>query len=230
MERSASFKGIWIPRDILELPDLNLRQVVILSDIASLSRNGKQFFKSNETIARECRSSPATVKRDLNHLEKLDLIARAHHDGVRFIRTTSRLNAKTTEDHDVMNEGQFDADTGSLGATSNTSINTVMSTYQREQLDGSRFNEFYKNEDLQTAMNAWIEHLKQRGKPMTRNSINQTWLSLFEKSEESTVTAIQTIQHSISQNWKSLHPAPAGNLRSKGIKLDREKTLEWASR
>ena len=113
---------------------------------------------------------------------------------------------------------------------SNTSTNTVMSTFQREHLDGSRFNEFYENEDLQAAMNAWIEHLKQRGKPMTRNSINQTWLSLFEKSEENTVTAIRTIQYSISQNWKSLHQAPLGDLRSNGFKLDREKTLEWASR
>ena len=157
-KRSKSFKGVWIPRSILELPDLNLRQIVILSDIKSLSSDNSQFFKSNERIAKECRSSPATVKRDLNRLEDLGLIARAHFEGKRFIYVTERVKQISDKAQNAQGEGHFDDNGGSPRPTSNTSISTVISTIQRKQIDGDGFNEFQSNVDVQAAMDAWLNH------------------------------------------------------------------------
>jgi len=231
MKRGQSFKGIWISKSILELPDLNLRQVVILSDIASLSSGNKRFFKSNETIARECRASPATVKRDLNRLEALGFIKRAHHDGVRFIGITSRVNQMTDKAHEAQNPGRTDPMGGSQGPTSNTVTNTVISTFQRKHIDGGRFNEFHSNDELQKAMDGWLNHLRNLGKEMTQNSVNQTWLTLFQESDGKPLKAIRTIQFSITNNWKSLH-APPERLSFNGgrPKLDLEEAMEWASK
>jgi len=231
MKRGKSFKGIWIPRSILELPDLNLRQVVILSDIASLNNGKKQFFKSNETIAKECRTSPATVKRDLNRLEDLGLIARAHHEGVRFISVTARVKQISNQAQGVYSEGHFDTSGGSLRPTSNTVTNAVISTLQEKQIDGERFNEFESNVEVRKAMDAWFDHLANlTRREVTENSKKQTWLTLFEESGGKTSQAIKTIQHSITSNWKSLHSPPEKKLFSgQRSQLNVEQALEWAS-
>ena len=197
MKKASTYKGIWIPRFILELPELNLRQVVILADIYNLCKSGGQFFKSNVTIAKECRASPATIKRDMKEIERLGYVTRAHLGQQRFIKITNRLSHTDSSDHHVNQGAQSSLEQGSHRPTSSASKRTVMSTLDREQIDGSRFNNFHDNEDLQEAVNGWFCHLQQLDKHLSPDAKNQTWLRLFKLAEASPFKAIRTILYSL---------------------------------
>ena len=230
MKKPSTFKGIWIPRFILEIPELTLRQSVILSDIFNLCKSGGQFFKSNNTIARECRVSPATIKRDIGILEDLGFIKRAHSGHVRFIKLTGKLKQSDTPDQAAFDEGQIPSQFSSNQPTSSTVSNTVISTFDRAHIDGSRFNEFHDSIDLQNAMRSWVNHLNELGKNLSRSAQDQTWFELFKMSDGNSIDAGRTIAHAIANNWKSLHKMPPRALSNGRFQLDLEQASEWASR
>ena len=63
-------EGIWIPMHILELTDLSLVERYILADITHFHDNGKVYFKTNTTLAQECKSSTASITRAISNLVK----------------------------------------------------------------------------------------------------------------------------------------------------------------
>ncbi len=63
-------EGIWIPMEILGLTQLTMVERYILADITHFHDNGKVYFKTNTTLAEECKSSRASITRAISNLVK----------------------------------------------------------------------------------------------------------------------------------------------------------------
>lgn len=68
------FKGIWIPREILEHPLLQPVDKILWGDIDSFNWNEHTFFKSNDTIAEEYGVSERTISRAVGRLKEAGLV------------------------------------------------------------------------------------------------------------------------------------------------------------
>jgi len=68
------FKGLWIPRVILEHPELQPVDKILWGDIDSFTWEEYTFFKSNEVIAREYQVSERTISRSIQRLKSCNLI------------------------------------------------------------------------------------------------------------------------------------------------------------
>lgn len=68
------FKGIWIPRQILEHPDLQPVDKILWGDIDSFTWEEHTFFKSNQVIAQEYQVSERTISRSVSRLKDAGLV------------------------------------------------------------------------------------------------------------------------------------------------------------
>lgn len=68
------FKGLWIPREILEHPQLQPVDKILWGDIDSFTWGDHSFFKSNAAIAEEYQVSERTISRSVSRLKESGLI------------------------------------------------------------------------------------------------------------------------------------------------------------
>lgn len=68
------FKGLWIPREILEHPQLQPVDKILWGDIDSFNWGDHTFFKSNAVIAEEYQVSERTISRSISRLKQSGLV------------------------------------------------------------------------------------------------------------------------------------------------------------
>ncbi len=86
-EPTPRFTGIFLPVEILEMEELSIFEVMLLSYIGALySKKEGGCFASNEYLAKRLRGvKPTTIVKSLTHLRKLGLIEDISFDGRRRV-------------------------------------------------------------------------------------------------------------------------------------------------
>lgn len=79
MERIV--KGIWIPIEIWEAEDLSWNEKILLMEIDSFTKRGRDCFISNEHIGELLGVAPRTARQYLSHLIDLELVKLVKFDG-----------------------------------------------------------------------------------------------------------------------------------------------------
>lgn len=74
-------RGFFIPADIWEREDLTLHEKVILAEVVSFHKDGKECYISNETFGKMISASPWTASMAVSSLTAKGLIKRTGFDG-----------------------------------------------------------------------------------------------------------------------------------------------------
>lgn len=194
MERQ--FKGIWIPAHIWLHPELSAVDKVLLADIDSFTGNGKDFYKSNETIASELFVSIKSVTRSVKRLRGLGLIEVSG-------RTTSRIIRSNMGQFDLdsgqsdLNTGQNDQALGPKSPTTNTLSKPITNPDTKEQLPWS-------TDTFEFAWNEWLTYKKEKRKKYTPTGERKALSRLYKITEGNEALAIDAINFSIAQNYQGI--------------------------
>lgn len=92
------WKGIWIPREVWEHPELTWYDKIILMEVDSFTKRDMDCFVSDRHLADFVGISERTVRKGISRLESLGLLARVGFDGrKRFMRSLlpTNVEAKT---------------------------------------------------------------------------------------------------------------------------------------
>ena len=93
MNKTKTFKGVWIPIEIYLDKRLSPLHKLLLSEIAAFTQMGTTYHKSNSTIADEMSVSEVTVTRAVSKLKEYDLIKVTHEQGrTRHIKSTMQYS------------------------------------------------------------------------------------------------------------------------------------------
>jgi len=196
MERD--FKGIWIPKEIWLLKDLNYIQKILLIEIDSLNKE-EWCFASNEYFADFFWISTTQISKNIAFLKKEWYIKEVWFDWrKRILQSCIEIKLK-----------------GGLNKTSNEPWRKVKGWYEENFKHNNIYNNtlnntinnnnknFFKNEELNNKLNEFIIYRKQIKKPIT-----QYWIDLLINkinkwsNEYNTSDIIEFINNSIINNYQ----------------------------
>ena len=86
MNKSRTFKGVWIPKDLYLEKGLSWTQKLILLEVDSFSNNGLPCFVSNEHLSQFTQASLSSVEKGISKLVQAGYL----------IRTRQRIDGKST--------------------------------------------------------------------------------------------------------------------------------------
>lgn len=98
------FRGVWLPAEILELTSqgkLTPREVLLLTIIDALVGRERGCYASNGYLARQVGTTPRQVKRMINKLDEMGLVARRLEDGYRREIVTAWSRPRVLEGGDT---------------------------------------------------------------------------------------------------------------------------------
>jgi DNA-binding MarR family transcriptional regulator len=102
MDKSLSFKGIWIPAEILSLEDLSTTDKLLLSQIYSLGKD-KGSVASNLYLSKALKITPINVSKHISKLKKLELIEEIKNENNRRILKINLRNLPQNTELDNYN-------------------------------------------------------------------------------------------------------------------------------
>ena len=220
------FKGIWIPADIWLSKELKPIDKILLADIDSFTGNGKAFYKSNATIAKELGVSVSTAKRAIKTLLSLNYI---HISGIMSKRVCRSLIGFRKSGHierdEVQNEFdkvQNDPPLGSNCPPTNTDTNPSTNSLLREGIMLPFMDSRFK-----LAWIMWIDERKARRYGRYTQIGEQAALhKLYKEADEDLDTAIEMINESVANGWRGIFPLKKNkNERTKNKGFDSEEYL-----
>ena len=201
-------EGIWIPMEILGLTQLTMVERYILADITHFHDNGKVYFKTNTTLAEECKSSTASITRAISNLVKFSHIKIQQSSPVRKI---------------VPN--QIDEPPNQIDEHKSKVKSKVKSKIKSKIKKGVIYP--FKEKEFLDAWKIWIEErAANQYKKYTERAEQGALHKLQKISNHDYKTAIAIINESISNGWRGLFPLKESKQNSP--ELDIEKTLKWA--
>jgi len=86
MNKSRTFKGVWIPKDLYLEKGLTWTQKLILLEVDSFSNNGLPCFVSNEHLSQFTQASISSVEKGISKLVQAGFL----------VRTRQRIDGKST--------------------------------------------------------------------------------------------------------------------------------------
>ena len=201
-------EGIWIPMEILGLTQLTMVERYILADITHFHDNGKVYFKTNTTLAQECKSSTASITRAISNLVKSSHIKIQQSSPVRKI-VPNQIDEPPN---------QIDEHKSKVKSKRKSKIKSKI---KKEVIYPFQEKEFLEAWDI------WIEErAANQYKKYTERAEQGALHKLQKISNHDYKTAIAIINESISNGWRGLFPLKESKQNSP--ELDIEKTLEWA--
>ena len=214
------FKGIWIPADIWLSKELKPIDKILLADIDSFTGNGKSFYKSNATIAKELGVSVSTAKRAIKALLTQKYI---HISGTTSKRVCRSLIGYRDSGHierdEVQNEFdkvQNDPPLGSKCTTTNTVTNSSTNSLLTEGVMLPFMDSRFK-----LAWIMWLDERKARRYGRYTQIGEQAALhKLYKESGEDLDTSIEMINASVANGWRGIFPIKNkknGQPRNKGF-------------
>jgi len=210
---AKEFTGVWIPKAIYQDDKLTPTDKLILSDIFNLCAEGGDYFKTNETIAKEVNISIPSVSRTIKKLINLNYIKCEYNGRSRLIKMISTL-IKLIKQPNQIDKAAISKRLDSI----HSSIHTKEHTSKERPFKSKEFNEIW---------DIWIDERKQqRRKKYTPRGEQATLHNLQKISNNNEKQAIEIIKQSITQGWAGLFAFKTGAKRNE---LDAEQALKWAS-
>jgi len=217
---SKEFKGVWIPKEIYQDEKLNPTEKLILSDIATLG----EYFKSNETIAKEVNVSIKTVSRSIKKLELIGYINTKLFDGRHRVVKLTRAVDKLTRAVDKLTRQPSQIDQAAES-------NWLHSIQEREQPSIHISKEViypFQNKEFIEAWSVWVlERKEKRLKSYTHRGEQSALHNLQKISNDDYKTAIQIINNSITHGWQGLFALK--EQKTNRPKLDAQEAARWAN-
>tara|TARA_R100001443_G_scaffold20907_2_gene33149 strand:+ start:6546 stop:7187 length:642 start_codon:yes stop_codon:yes gene_type:complete len=211
---AKEFAGVWIPKAIYQDDKLTPTDKLILSDIYNLCAEGGDYFKTNETIAKEVNISIPSVSRTIKKLINLNYIKCEYNGRSRLIKMISTL-IKLIKQPNQIDKAAISKRLDSI----HSSIHTKEHISKERPFKSKEFNEIW---------DIWIDERKQqKRKKYTERGEQATLHNLQKISNDDEKTAIKIIQQSITQGWQGLFALKGGANRKQ---LNAEQALNWASR
>jgi DNA-binding MarR family transcriptional regulator len=210
---AKEFAGVWVPKVIYQDDKLTPTDKLILSDIFNLCAEGGDYFKTNETIAKEVNISIPSVSRTIKKLINLNYIKCEYNGRSRLIKMISTL-IKLIKQPNQNDKAAISKRLDSI----HSSIHTKKHISKERPFNSKEFNEIW---------DIWIDERKQqKRKKYTQRGEQATLHNLQKISNNDEKTAIKIIQQSITQGWQGLFALKGGANRNK---LNAEQALNWAS-
>ena len=212
---SKEFKGVWIPKEIYQDKDLNPTEKLILSDIATLG----EYFKSNETIAKEVGVSIRTASRSIKKLESIGYIDTKLFDGRNRVVKLTRAVDKLTRAVDKMARQPSQIDQ----AAEPKWLDSIQSSIHISKEVIFPF----QNKEFIEAWCVWVlERKEKRLKSYTQRGEQSALHNLQKISNDDYKTAIQIINNSITHGWQGLFALKEQKTRAPKITED---SVRWAN-
>lgn len=199
MERQ--FKGIWIPAEIWLNMDLSAIDKILLADIDSFTGNGKMFYKSNATIAKELGVSESTIKRAFKALSDKNLIRVSGVTRKRLCESLMRFKSQNDliKGQNELDKGQIDPSLGSKCTPTNTITNSTTNSITKIVYP-------FESDLFIEKWNLWKDYKKQEHKFKYKSALSeQAALKRLTQLANTEDDAIRTIEHAISQGWKGFY-------------------------
>ena len=210
---AKEFAGVWIPKAIYQDDKLTPTDKLILSDIYNLCAEGGDYFKTNETIAKEVNISIPSVSRTIKKLININYIKCEYNGRSRLIKMISTL-IKLIKQPNQNDKAAISKRLDSI----HSSIHTKKHISKERPFNSKEFNEIW---------DIWIDERKQqKRKKYTQRGEQATLHNLQKISNNDEKTAIKIIQQSITQGWQGLFALKTGAKRNQ---LNAEQALNWAS-
>tara|TARA_R100001443_G_scaffold18768_1_gene29907 strand:- start:1006 stop:1695 length:690 start_codon:yes stop_codon:yes gene_type:complete len=222
-------EGIWIPMHILELTNLSLVERYILADITHFHDNNRVYFKTNSTLAEECKSSRATITRAISNLVEIGLIKIQQSSPVRKLEPTHSDEPPTHSDEPPTHTATPPTHSEQPPTHSDAHKSKVKSKVKnkiKSQIKIEVVSPFLEKEFLET-WEIWKEERISNGSKKYTPRGEQGALHTIQKfSKNDYKTAIEIINQSIVNGWRGLFELKKSKQNSP--ELDLEKTLAWA--
>ena len=210
---AKEFSGVWIPKAIYQNDKLTPTDKLILSDIYNLCAEGGDYFKTNETIAKEVNISVPSVSRTIKKLINLNYI-KCEYNGrsrlIKMISTLIKLIKQPNQNDKAAISKRLDSIHSSKHIKKHISIDYTFNS--KEFLD---------------MWAIWLDERKQQKRKKYTARGEQAALHNLQKiSNNNEKQAIKIIQQSITQGWQGLFALKGATNRNE---LNAEQALNWAS-
>lgn len=212
MNESRNFNGVWIPKKVWLDTRLNALDKVILMEIDSLDQGEKGCYASNEHLAEFCQCSKTKVSTAISKLIECGYLYIQNFDG-RKRELKSRLS-----NFERQNIKNCNADIQNLkesNTVNNTVNNTVSNKKERKSKSKSydeQIAEYTGNEELQDALNAFLQMRSFIKKPITEYAL-KLMLKKLDEIGNTDDAKIAILNQSITNNWQGIFPLKDGNTK-----------------
>tara|TARA_R100001015_G_C4629754_1_gene190846 strand:+ start:1119 stop:1766 length:648 start_codon:yes stop_codon:yes gene_type:complete len=211
---AKEFTGVWIPKAIYQNDKLTPTDKLILSDIYNLCAEGRDYFKTNDTIAKEVNISIPSVTRSIKKLIKFNYIKCEFNGRSRLIKMISTLIKM------IKQPNQNDK------AASSKRLDSIHSSIQNKKHISKEVILPFESDEFKKTWEIWLDERKQqKRKKYTERGEKATLHNLQKISNNNEKQAIKIIQQSITQGWAGLFAIKGGADRKQ---LDAEQALKWA--
>lgn len=203
---SRKFEGFWIPAAVWEDERLSATEKILAAEVASFTRRGAEFYKTNETIAQQLKVSTSTIKRAIATLTETGYIERGPFDGrKRTLRSQIDLSARPksttskikTNQLPVQNEPAARPKRAHSKTTRKTKSKTITKVEGQWPWAGS-----------EATWLAWIEYKTKEHRFAYKSEISAQAAidQLLTLSNHDETTAKAIIKQSIANGWKGFFP------------------------
>ena len=212
---AKEFSGVWIPKAIYQNDKLTPTDKLILSDIYNLCAEGGDYFKTNDTIAKEVNISVPSVSRSIKKLINLNYIKCEYNGRSRLIKMISTLIKM------IKQPNQIDK------AAISKRLDSIHSSIQNKKHISEEVVLPFESDDFKNIWEIWLDERKQQKRKKYTARGEQAALHNLQKiSNNNEKQAIKIIQQSITQGWQGLFALKGATNRNE---LNAEQALNWAS-
>jgi hypothetical protein len=212
MERQ--FKGLWIPKRIVEHPELPGVAKMIWADIDSMSSCDMWYYKRNSTIAEEMGISERSASRYIAQLIDLGLVVNKGDHTHRLLNTCKcdedsqddypRVDKVATPIAKVSTYGrQNDYPKVAKLATKNNIKSLTLENTEKDT-------DIRMGDGLREVWDEWLAEKKDRKEKYTPRGMRASFTHLMNLSKGNELVAAQIIQQSIQNGWKGFFPLKGG--------------------
>tara|TARA_R110000824_G_scaffold171133_2_gene348657 strand:+ start:4217 stop:4921 length:705 start_codon:yes stop_codon:yes gene_type:complete len=228
-------EGIWISMEILKLTHLTMVERYILADITHFHDNGMVYFKTNSTLAEECKSSRASITRAISNL------VQTGHIKIEQIRPIRKLKPGILSTQSEALTTQPDALTTQSEALSTQSeALTTQSDAYKSKGKSKRKNKLknkikkgivypFEEKEFPDKWEIWKKERIANGAKKYTDLGEQGALHNLQKiSNHDYKTAIAIINESISHGWRGLFALKRD--KQQGLpEISMEEAIKWAN-
>lgn len=216
MDENRDFKGVWIPKDVWLDTRLNALDKVILIEIDSLDQGEKGCYASNEHLAVFCQCSERKVSEAISKLIKCGYVYVQNFDGrKRELRSRLSNSARQTSKNceaDTQNLLESNTDSKTFNNTDNKESKKEEPKKKRKKNELSydeQITAYTENEELQSALKAFIQMRSMIKKPLTDYAM-RLMLNNLNKLTSDDNTKVAILNQSIMHNWQGVFPLKNG--------------------
>ena len=219
-----------LPKHVLKAR-LSGAELLIYADVWTMQKGGREYWKSNQTIAEEFGVHRSSVIRALNKLVDAGLIERNETESGRILVAQvvayTRPVASALPVASAQQGGSVNATGGVASAQQTSSVNaTQIENNRKENREENRESASlvfpWSSESFEMAWNEWREYkrIQFRFKYKTTKSEQLALHKLHNETNGDEQRAIEAIATAIASGWRGLFPRTATGNQGSGRNLN----------